>query len=134
MSNSRRNTLSKLEHAKLNSKWTAKPAQDGAKIDRTRLWESLNAFVMKHQARIVSPMHVFPIRLQVPPDSDLPSKLTQIGYSVVFKSRDSVVGGPTSDWRSHNYNTGYSFSVVETFELSLPRPSGDIPDKRLAVQ
>lgn len=129
----RKNVLTAKDKTAM-SKWATKPAPDAAKIDRTRLWESLNAFVMKHQARIVSPLHSFPLRLQVPLDSELPQKLKDIGYNCTFKSRDTIIGAPMADWRAHNYNTGHVFRVVQTFELDLPRPSGDTPDKRLAVQ
>jgi hypothetical protein len=127
----RKNKIDPKDYAKLNSKWVTKPSQtqDGA-IDRVRIWDGLNVFAAKHQARIISPAHSYPVRLETPPDSDLPDKFRSLGYDVVFKSEDTRIGGPVSPeyqarWRRGVKPTGYGFYTVSVFELNLPKLRSD---------
>jgi hypothetical protein len=114
--------LTKRDKAAL-SRWATQPSKDGP-IDQVRLWESLNAYVTKHGGRIISPLHSYPLRLETPPGSELPQKLGELGYDLIYKAEETRIGGPVWQYK------------VAVYELSLPRPNTpDYADKtKIAVQ
>jgi hypothetical protein len=64
----------------------------------------------------------FSIR-KVAPDSEIPAKLAEAGYDLVFREQDTRIGAPISEpgrWgRPRDLNTGYSFHAVNVYELRL---------------
>jgi hypothetical protein len=64
------------------SKWagpTRRPP-DAALEKRRALWDALNTFVTKHGRWITSPPGTQDLRIEIPERSDLPAKLTELGY------------------------------------------------------
>jgi hypothetical protein len=114
--------------AGLTSKWASQPrgeTPDKISEQRRELWQALNDFVMERGGAIVSPKFHFPIRLEVTPDSELPAKLRELGYDLIFRNEETRIGAPVSEpgrWGRPRYlNTGYSFRGVAVYELDLPR-------------
>jgi hypothetical protein len=133
----RRNVLTKKDKLAL-SKWAAQPSRD-APIDRAKLWEAINDYVNQHGGRIISPMHYYPLRVELPPESTLPDKFRKIGYTVDFRCKESRVGGPASPeyaarWRRRWPSPGYGFYTVEVFEINPPLPAPVTGRSNIAVQ
>jgi hypothetical protein len=122
----RRNTMTK-EALRAMSKWANKPqTEKQAKVpdQHRQLWQTLNDFVMARSGQIVSPMFVFPIRLEVAPDSELPARLRTLGYDLIYREQDTRIGAPMHGrrWgRLSDLNKAYSFRQVDVFELRLPK-------------
>jgi hypothetical protein len=123
----RKAKFSKLEFAKLNSKWANAPrGETPAKVSEQhrRLWQALNNFVTERGGAVVSPMFAFPIRLEVAPDSELPDKLRELGHDLIYREQDTRIGARISKpgrWGRRDLNAGYSFRAVDVFELKLPK-------------
>jgi hypothetical protein len=127
MYNQRMTKLTKLELAKRNSKWVQKPntADELAKLDQQRrdLWRAIHDFVSERGGFVTSVQYVSPIRIEIPPDSELPQKLRELGYDPVFLEQDTRIGPPLSTrhgWRG-NFNGAYSFHIRDVYELRLPK-------------
>jgi len=119
----RKNTLTKKDKFAL-SKWGAQQPNRDAPFDRVRLWENLNVYLARYDARIISPAHSYPIRFEMPPvASNLPLKLTELGYTVIFRCEETRIGGPAYEtrWRRTSAGSGYGQYTVAVFELHLPR-------------
>jgi hypothetical protein len=137
----RKNTLTKKDKFAM-SKWGAQQPNRDAPFDRVRIWEKLNAYLARYDARIISPMHCYPIRFEMPPvRSDLPLKLTELGYTVIYRCEETRVGGPASPeyqarWRYRRGSAGYGQYTVAVFELHLPQqaPGYVAGQSKIAVQ
>jgi hypothetical protein len=122
----RRNTLSKLEHAKLNSKWATKPDRNEPTISQRQrdLWDALNNFCMERGAAIVSVKYANPARIEIPVDSPLADKLCEAGFDPIFCEQTTRIGPAVEHalrgWRS-NRNSAYSFHTVDIFTVKLPK-------------
>jgi hypothetical protein len=83
----------------------------------------LNEFLRQNGGAIVSVKYASPIRIEVAPDSEIPAKLAEAGYDLVFREQDTRIGAPISEpgrWgRPRDLNTGYSFHAVNVYELRL---------------
>jgi hypothetical protein len=128
MHNIRMTRFSKQELAKRNSKWvTQRPntAEETAKRDQQRrdLWQAINQYVTERGGFVVSVQYVSPVRIEVSPDSELPSKLRELGYDPVFCQQETRIGPPLSTWYGWrgNFNGAYSFHVRDVYELRLPK-------------
>ena len=127
MHNIRMHRFSKLELAKRNSKWTQKPSagDEKAKLDQHRrdLWNAINQFVSERGGFVTSVQYTSPIRIEVPPDSELPAKLKELGYDPIYCEQATRIGAPVSSQRGRwvNYNSAYSFHVRDVYELRLPK-------------
>ena len=104
--------ISKLEMARLNSKWVTRPSGEAAakKIseERRRLWGALNAYIGRRGGWVTSPMYVSPLRIEITADFELPDKLAEIGYAPVHRGQTTRV---TSD----------GIRNVDLIEIDLPR-------------
>jgi hypothetical protein len=116
------------------SKWANKPrSNDTAAEKQVALWDSLNRFVDERGGSITSPMHVWPVRLQVDPESPLPAKLQELGYRLRFVCQETRIGPVFAEWtrngRRVDRNDAYGFRTVNVYELqayaSEPYKSGD---------
>jgi hypothetical protein len=118
MASERKYTISKLDWAKLNSKWAAQrpnAAEEAAKISQQRrnLWDALNEFIRKDSGAIVSVKYASPIRIEAATDSELPARLRELGYDLMFREHATRIGAGAV--------TGYAFRTVNAFELKLPK-------------
>jgi hypothetical protein len=125
MFSQRRNVLSKEARAKL-SKWANRPPtdnKDGISERQRNLWIALNEFVMERGGQITSVLYANPVRLEVPPESELPAKLRELGYDPVYCEQTTRIGAPVSTKRGRwtNLNNGYSFHTRDVYELRLPK-------------
>jgi hypothetical protein len=105
--------LSKLEHAKQNSKWaTRRPSGEDAvkKVseERRRLWNALNEYIAQHGGSVTSAPLLSPLRVEIRADSALPDKLAEFGYAPVHRRQTTRV---TSD----------GIRNVDLIEIDLPR-------------
>ena len=108
--------LSKLEMARINSKWAARPSGEGAakKIseERRRLWDALNKYIGAHGGFLVSPPYASPLRLELinntDAKTDLSGKLTDFGYTLHQVGSVSRV-------------TGSGIAGADVYEFDLPR-------------
>jgi hypothetical protein len=125
----RKNTLTKKQLASM-SKWaTQRPsaAEEAAKVSQQRrdLWTALNAFITERGGAIVTPMFVSPVRIEVPPDSELPAKLAEAGYDLTFCEQATRIGAPIAKpvlWGQRSRrNDAYAFRAVNVYELKLPK-------------
>jgi hypothetical protein len=124
----RKNVMSQKDLRAL-SKWAgARPKEAEANQvseQRRALWIALNAFIGERGGAIVSPMFVSPVRIEVPPDSELPAKLTEAGYDLTFREQATRIGAPIAEpvlWGQRSRrNDAYSFRTVDVFELRLPK-------------
>ena len=74
-------TPAKKPKSTLPNKWARqKPKADPVIETRRRLWEALHKFISDNGGWIVSPKHSTEIRIEVPEQSNLPGKLTDLGY------------------------------------------------------
>jgi hypothetical protein len=95
MASERKYTISKLDWAKLNSKWAAQrpnAAEEAAKISQQRrnLWDALNEFIRKDGGAIVSVKYTSPIRIEAATDSELPARLPGIEYDIAMEAKASA--------------------------------------------
>jgi hypothetical protein len=114
----RKQTMSRLDWAKLNSKWAAQrpnAAEEAAKISQQRrnLFDALHDFIRKGGGAIVSVRYASPIRIEVATDSELPAQLRELGYDLMFREHATRIGAGAV--------TGYAFRTVNVFELKLPK-------------
>jgi hypothetical protein len=124
----RKHTMSAKDRASL-SKWANKPRDEANKVDQRKrdLWDGIHSFVGERGGAIVSVRYVWPIRLEVDPESKLPDKLRELGYDPVYLSDETRLGGvaaPDPDavrWRQGVKTSGYGFRQVRVFELRLPK-------------
>jgi hypothetical protein len=135
----RKNRIDPKDYHRLNSKWVTQPSKQDGGIDRVRVWEGLNAFAAKHDSKIISPTHSYPVRLETPPDSDLPDKLRQLGYDPIFRSEETRIGGPVSPeyvarWRRGVRSGAYGHYIVKVFEIALPKLRSDPTSTAIPVQ
>ena len=80
------------------SKWAAPhptTEQEAKRISEERrlLWIRLNEFCTERSGAITTKPFASPARLEVPPESELPKRLADAGYRIVFHSRELRVGG-----------------------------------------
>jgi hypothetical protein len=120
----RKHTSSKLELARRNSKWANHSRSDG-KIDQRKkdLWDGIHQYIGERGGAITSVRHVWPIRLEVDPESELPAKLAELGYDPIFCEQATRIGPPLSSragWKT-NSNAAYSFHTRDVYELCLPK-------------
>jgi len=92
----RKNTLSKKQIAAM-SKWAAQrpnAAEEAAKISQQRrgLWDALNDFLRQNGAAIVSVKYANPVRIEMAPDSELPARLRELGYDLVYRNEETRIG------------------------------------------
>ncbi|MFZ2078024.1 MAG: hypothetical protein WAV38_15505 [Xanthobacteraceae bacterium] len=101
------------------------PGGANGKISEQRkdLWHGINNFVMERGGAIVTPMYVFPARIEVEPDSKLPERLRALGYDPIFCEQTTRIGGATPTHRRGRTQpgSGYAFHAVDVYELTLPR-------------
>jgi hypothetical protein len=129
----RRNTLSKRDAARLNNKWATPPSQQPTAADKAKITQqrrdlrlTLNEYIGRHGGSITSPPFADPIRLEVPPDSDLPQRLQEIGYDPLFLEQTTRIGSlavePTL-WgqRRRTVPGAQGFRTVNIFLLALPK-------------
>jgi hypothetical protein len=121
----RKHVLGKKDVAAL--RWaTQRPnADEVAKISeqRRRLWSDLSSFIIERGGSISSPAHLWPVRLEVPLDSELPAKLSELGYDPVYCEQTTRIGAPVSTrqgWKT-NSNNAYSLHVRDVYTLKLPK-------------
>jgi hypothetical protein len=109
------------------SKWaTQRPnaADEAAKISQQRrdLWDALHDLIRKDGGAIVSVRYASPIRIEVATDSELPARLHQLGYDLMFREQATRIGAaPVEHDRRGRPRTssGYGFSVCDVYELKL---------------
>ena len=88
------------------------------------IWHGLNVYVSERGAMVTSIRYAQPIRLEVPLESPLPDKLRAMGWETVFKESLTRIGAPetkTVGEKRPRPATGYSFRMVNIFELRMPR-------------
>jgi hypothetical protein len=124
----RKNTLSKKQIAAM-SKWaTQRPsaAEEAAKVSQQRrsLWDALNEFIRKDGGAVVSVKYTSPIRIEAATDSELPARLRELGYDLMFREQATRLGAaPLEHDRRGRPRpvTGYSAISVNVYELRLPK-------------
>jgi hypothetical protein len=130
MASERKYTIGKLEQAKLNSKWaTQRPsaAEETAKVSQQRrnLWDALNEFIRKDGgAAVVSLKYTSPIRIEAATDSELPARLRELGYDLMFREQATRLGPQAVRYDQRGRAlpvTGYSAISVNVYELRLPK-------------
>jgi hypothetical protein len=88
------------------------------------IWHGLNVYVSERGAMVTSIPYAQPIRLEVPLESPLPDKLRAMGWETVFKESLTRIGPPETETvgeKRPRPATGYSFRMVNVFELRMPR-------------
>jgi hypothetical protein len=121
----RKNTLSKKQIAAQWAKWPRTESPNQITERQRDLWNALNQFVTERGGAIVSPMFASPLRIETALDSELPDKLRELGYDLIYREQDTRIGAPISKpgrWgRPRDLNAGYSFRAVDVYELRLPK-------------
>ena len=83
----------KLVTAKAYGSDTVSTAE-AAKRRRRELWDNLNRYLRENGASIVSPIGATPVRVEVTPNSNLPTLLSDAGYQCHLAGRTSrIVAG-----------------------------------------
>jgi hypothetical protein len=103
---------------RLNPKYGA---GNDKKKQTAEAFETLNAFVRRNGGTITSPPGKF-VRIECPRDSELPAKLTEMGFDLVERGETMRVAGST------NYATRLDelmngapspFSIMRVYETTL---------------
>jgi hypothetical protein len=125
----RKYTISKLNWAKLNSKWAAQrpsAADEKAKAQQQNrdLFDSVNAWLIKYGGKITSLQYARPIRLELVRGSSLAASLTAMGFDPVFVESVSRFGPIAPEpvlWWGQRASPTEGFRAVDVFELRLPK-------------
>jgi hypothetical protein len=85
--------------------------------ERTRqLWQSLNSFVFERGGQIRSKPDAFPAQLEVHPESELPKKLEELGWTLVNRGTITRIGPPEARWNAS------PFRQMDVYDICLPQP------------
>jgi hypothetical protein len=73
---------------------------------------------------IVSVEYANPVRVEIAPDSELPARLRELGYDLLYRSSETRIGAAPVEYDQRGrprMTSGYGFHTVDVFELKLPK-------------